>query len=454
MQQLSKIYSEYVTSVSFENLPQEVVRRAKLHILDHIGVAAAASQAPLYKAISKYLGSLKGEGEATIIGENYMTTSLNAALLNGLKGHSLELEDGHRLSACHIGAVVIPAALAIAEIMDIDGKTLITGIVCGYEVMARIGMAMHPWHTKKGFHPTGTIGPFGAAVAVGKIINLNEERMASALGIAGTQSSGLLEVVERGQDVKPLHAGKAAQSGLLAALLAKDGIKGPDTIFEGDKGFLKAMGENVKFELFTLNLGKDYEINKTYFKFYSCCRHMHALIDASLELYNKVKLLDLNSIDEVIVRTNSVAASLTGKIQEPKTTGEAKFSAPYAVALSLVKGSFGVDELIYDEFTPNQEALKLAKKVKVLVDPEIDKDYPRSRRSIIEVKLKNGKILQAVVNYPKGEPENFDEQSVINKFLTLASKIFKVERAKEIMESTFKLEEFYKISDFTKLLRI
>jgi len=181
---------------------------------------------------------------------------------------------------------------------------------------------------------------------------------------------------------------------------------------------------------------------------------MHALIDASLELYNKVKLLDLNSIDEVIVRTNSVAASLTGKIQEPKTTGEAKFSAPYAVALSLVKGSFGVDELIYDEFTPNQEALKLAKKVKVLVDPEIDKDYPRSRRSIIEVKLKNGKILQAVVNYPKGEPENFDEQSVINKFLTLASKIFKVERAKEIMESTFKLEEFYKISDFTKLLRI
>lgn len=193
---------------------------------------------------------------------------MNASLINGVSAHSLDLDDGHRLAQIHPGACIIPAALSLSEAYRKTGKDFITSIIVGYQIAIKLGMILNPGHRERGFHSTGTCGTLGSAAAAAKIMDLTYEEVLNALGIAGTQAAGLLEADHSGSMSKHLHAGRAAQSGVLSALLAKKGFTGAHTILEGEEGILKTMGNDDLLQKGAQILGQyeKLEILKVYFK--------------------------------------------------------------------------------------------------------------------------------------------------------------------------------------------
>ncbi|RLI77877.1 hypothetical protein DRP05_09000 [Archaeoglobales archaeon] len=416
MENLTDSIASFVKRTKFEDLPKDIVHKTKLHIIDTIGAIFAGSETPLCILLKRYASNSEKLRESTIIASGLKTSSPTAALINGVAAHSLEIDDGHRYCGCHPGTVVIPAALAIGEKEGVSGKKLILAVCLGYGIMVRIGHAINPSHLSRGFHTTGTAGVFGASIAASKIMNLSKDEIRYAMGIAGIQSSGLLEVVNTGQMVKPLIPGKAAQSGVLSAMLSKDGIEGPVDILDGDKGFFRAMAENIRKEVF-YDLGINFEIANAYFKFYTACRHIHPSIDAAKDLYQKYReLLNLGNLVKVIIKTYPVAVNLTGNISKPRNFDEAKFSLMYAVSQALLgKGVYENYEA--NSFEMDKNVLELCEKCEVISDPNEGKEYPKKRGSTIEVHLKNGKVLRSCVELPVGEPENpANDSMIIEKF--------------------------------------
>ena len=235
MQSISATYSEFTTNTRFENLKLEVISQAKKLILDLIGVSLAGYKLMEFpRMMVDYVTSLGGNPEATIIQTKKKFPAVNAALANAACAHGIDMDDGHRFGALHPGTVIIPAALAAAELSKASTKELIAGIVVGYEVMIRIGMAIVPSSLNRGFHITGITGPFGAAAAAANILALSREETVGAFGLAGLQASGLIQVNHEveGAKVKPINPARAATSGLLSCILAQRGARGPLGIFE------------------------------------------------------------------------------------------------------------------------------------------------------------------------------------------------------------------------------
>ena len=216
MKPLAERFAEFFCRIGYESLPAAVVDQTKMSLLDLIGVAIGGMDMAFPKMASDYLRSLGGREEATILGSGTgrKYPAVHAALANGICAHALDMDDGYRFGAVHSGAAVIPAALAGAETMHSDGKELIVGIVMGFELVNRLSRAMNPSHLKRGFHTTGTVGALGAATAAGCIYGLTAGEMTSALGLAGLQGAGLLEILNDGAMVKPVHPGKAGYAGI------------------------------------------------------------------------------------------------------------------------------------------------------------------------------------------------------------------------------------------------
>ena len=282
-----------------------------------------------------------GNPEASVIASKLKVPALNAALANGCMGHMAEIDDYHRFSTLHPAAPIIPAALASAEAEQADGKRLLEAVVAGYEVAIRIGEAVNPSHYKF-WHTTGTCGTFGAAMAAGKIFQLNAKQMLDALGNAGTQASGLWEFASDAAMSKHLHPAKAAFNGLLAALLAREGFTGATRILEGERGFCRAASESFDLKRLTAGLGRRFKICEVSFKPYASCRHTHPAIEAALTLKAKYGLT-ARDVVKVRVGTFSTALKIAGN-PKPKTPFAAKFSIQYCVAAALVYGRVWLEE--------------------------------------------------------------------------------------------------------------
>jgi len=450
---VSEIFASFVEKTRFEDLPEEVIDKTKLHIIDTIAATFAGSESPLCKVLKNYASTTEKIQESTIIASGGLkVSSPMAAMINGVAAHALEIDDGHRYCGCHPGCVVVPAALATAEKENASGKDLILAVCLGYEVMIKVGWAINPSHLSRGFHTTGTAGVFGAAVASGKIMNLSKKELKHALGIAGIQSSGLLEVVNSGQMIKPLIPGRAAQSGVLSAILAREGVEGPDSIFEGEKGFFRAMSGDLR-ENNLSDLGKPFEISNSYFKFYTACRHIHPAIDAARSIREKYgKMLTKENITKIIIKTYPVAVSLTGNIRKPKTFEEAKFSLTYAVSQELL------GKMMYENYNPrdfeiDEEVLELCEKCEVISDPSEGENYPKKRGATVEVHLKSHeKVLRSKVGLPIGEPENpSGEWRIIQKFKRCCH-VKGGSVVDRLVSTLLKLEELEDIKGLTKYL--
>jgi 2-methylcitrate dehydratase PrpD len=449
---ISSIYADFLVRTRFDDLSAEVVQQAKKVILDLIGVSLAGYKSMAFpQMVVDYVLELGGKPEATVIQGKKKIPAVHAVLANASCAHALDMDDGHRFAASHPGAVIVPTAIAAAELTGADTKSLIAGVVAGYDVMIRIGKAINPSSLNRGFHTTGITGAFGAGAAAAKIMRLSREETIGALGLAGLQGSGLLQVNhdDEGSKVKPINPAKAAQSGLLSCILAQKGAKGPLDIFEGEDGFLKAFTDEVKKDLLTRDLGKEFEICNTYTKLYAACRHAHACIDAALDVL-KNSQIDPCEIAKIQVETYPAAIRLAG-ITEVTTPSGARFSIPFSVALALTKKDAGADKYC-DENIRDEAIQQLCRKVALSVSGKWEKLYPDKRGATVRIVDKNNREWSAEVDLAKGEPENpASWEEIYNKFYTNATLLISEKDAKKLGDTIMNLEDFL-LDALTKFL--
>lgn len=452
MDSLSGKLASFIVRLNYKSLPPEVVQKSKHCLMDTLGAALAGSKTPeahVAKRLAEKLGQKK---ESTLFTSRGKVGVLEAALANGIMSHALELDDGNRYAQGHPGVAVIPAVLALGEKERIKGKDLIPAIVAGYEVFGRVGAGGNPSHFNRGFHTTGTCGTFAAAAAAGRLLKLNESKMVSALGIAGSQAAGLFAFMADGTMTKTLHAGKAAQNGILSAYLAKEGFTGPAYILEDKRGFYKAFADTFNPQRVLEGLGEKYEIMNTYVKFHASCRHSHPAVDAILDISGRTPLHP-EEIEKVHVYTYTIAAKLIdGKQVSTPISG--KMSLPYSAAVAMISGKVGLDE--FKPKVMNDRVIRaLMEKIDVFPDPELDKMVPDHRGARAEIILKDGRKLASEILDAKGEPENPGSgNDIYDKFRMLAGTVFKSDKVERLLEKIDGLEKIGDISELTNLLTL
>lgn len=435
----------FVSTLRYEDLPPVVVEAAKACLLDLLGCCIRGSKEPPAAIIRDLFASESCGRAATVICPHIFAASpMFAALMNGASSHALDMDDAYAPGHCHLGTAVIPAALAVAEEAKASGKALITAIVAGYEVMARVAQSVMP-DSYYYWHATSTAGAFGAAAAAGKLLGLDTQRMMYCLGSAGTQAAGLFEFMRDGADSKVLHAAKACFNGVLSACLARKGFTAAERILEGEKGFCKAMMKDPPLEKLTEGLGETWAILENCFKPYTCCRWTHSAIDAARQL-RKEHSIDPGHIQSILVKAHPMALDMVDNA-DPKTVYGCKFSIQYCVALVLHKGQAWVDD--FSEANMHDPEIR---RVTALCGTEPAVTYEpdgklQDKNSELFITMKNGGIYHARVPYPLGNPENpmtFDELN--GKFASLASSCYDEEHMRNISALCRNLDQ---VADFS-----
>jgi len=452
MESLTAKLASFIVGLEYKSLPSEVVQKAKHCLMDTLGAALAGSKSQEALIAKRIAPKLNPKKEATLITGKGKVGVLEAAMANGIMAHVLELDDGNRYAMGHPGVGVIPAVLALGEKEKKKGKDILPAIVAGYEIFGRIGAGGNPSHFNRGFHTTGTCGTFAAAAAASRLLNLNESKVVSALGLAGSQAAGIFAFLADGTMTKVLHAGKAAQNGILSAYLAKEGFTGPTYVLEDKRGFYQTFSDSFDAQRVLEGLGEKYEIMNTYVKYHASCRHSHAPIDAILELRRR-NPFDPQDIEKVHVYTYTIAAKLIGG-KQVTTPVSGKMSLPYSAAVAILYGKVGLEE-----FKPQRlqdPAVKaLMEKIDVHPDAGLDKMVPHHRGARAEIIFKDGRRVTSEILDPKGEPENpGTENDLYDKFRLLAGTVFNRKKVEKILDKIDNLEKVKDISELNSLLLV
>lgn len=420
---VTRALADYSAGLAFSTLPPEVVARARLLLLDLVGSIIRAPSELAAPAVLRGTATALGldGGTSRVFGDIETWAPTGAALLNGAYGHALDFDDTHAPSTLHPGAPVIPAAFAAAQMAGASGADLITGMVAGYDVTCRIGMALPAGeHYARGFHPTATCGVFGAAAAAGRILGLSGDRIAAAFGIALSQAAGSLQFLANGAWTKPFQVGWAASSGLTAAVLARQGYLGASEALEGKHGFLRAYAPAPRPSLATANLGRAYELMATGVKPYPSCRYGHAGIDAALKLRKDHRLAP-SEIEKVTYGLSNAGMLMIGAPADakrsPKNTVDAQFSAPFVLAAAFLRG-----EVTWGSYAllNSAEMAAMIAKISCVFDPEIEAEFPANMSGRVTVFARGQTYTEKVV-VPYGEPANFmSEDALRAKFFSLA----------------------------------
>ena len=459
MDPITRTLVHFSHSLRRTDLSGEVILRAKYLLLDYLGVAIAGSQTESSQSVYRMLAHSGPEGPCTVIGTASRTTSEYAALANGTAAHSVELDDTHQAGSIHLGVVMFSTAIALSEgLTDIDSDGFFTAVVAGYEVAARLGIAVQPKdHYKLGFHPTSTCGVFGAAVTAAKLLRLSEEQMLSAVGIAGSMAAGSLEFLSDGSWTKRLHPGLAAQNGILAARLAAEGFRGPGTILEGRDGFLSAYSRNAKPELVTKDLGKDFEILRTSIKPHACCRYMQAPIDGLIKLAIE-RDIDPEQVSRVEVAVLEAGWPLVCEPRErkysPLNTVDAQFSMPFGAAVAITFRKAGLDQFTKETFE-SPAIRRLMGKVVLTKDTSIERNFPVEWPARVQVFQVNGQTFEQFVRFPKGDPENpLSWEELSTKFQSLAVRVLHKDRSEAVSDAVRDLNQFSVLKETWKLTSV
>jgi 2-methylcitrate dehydratase PrpD len=447
---ISKNLSEFILKIQYEDIPPNIIRLAKMCFLDWLGCTIAASDSETAHIFIDIAREMGGNPDATIIPYGDKTSVLNAALVNAALSHFLELDDIHKKAMYHPGVPVIPAVLAVSEKEKINGKAFITALVIGYEIGIRIGIAINPSHFRI-WHTTGTAGTFASAAATGKIMGLSQEQLIHALGNAGTQAAGLWEFISDGAMTKPLHPAKAAQNGLLSSLLAQKGFTGPSRIIEGKQGFVRATSEETNLESIITDLGKHYSMGEVGFKVHAGCRHTNSPVDGTLVLVQQYNLKP-EDITKITVRIYQLAMDLTGNLN-PKNPTDGKFSISYCVA-SAIRFRHCNIPVFSQELLDDPQTKNLLKKIRLVVDESLEKEFPQGYASIVEIETADGKRYSQRTNYAKGDPENpVGWEEIGLKFKNLCGNRLSEESIEGIIRAADKLDDISDISSIIKLIK-
>ncbi|MFH1603583.1 MAG: MmgE/PrpD family protein, partial [Pseudomonadota bacterium] len=395
--------ARHVVSTNFADLPPEVVHEAKRRIADVIGAGLSGSTTPVGERIRRFAQKNAQPGTAAIWGSDARVSPAYAAMANGTMAFHLELDDVHRTSHTHPGVTTIPAAIALAEQNGLSGKEVLAAVVLGYDAQARVGMAVSPSiYVDRTYLAPGTLGIFGATAAAAKLLKLDAEATGGALSAASYIGPlAPFESFRLGAPAKDTIMGWANFCGLYAADLAAHGFGGPQTGLEGEYGFCKTVSTRYDMARLFDQLGRRFEILYTGIKPYACCRQHHSAIDAVLEIKERDKL----SADQVAaVKLKTFVVASRGTSKTPDSVPAAKYSAPYTIALTLALGQNRREQYAMD-LIRDPALLDLAARVEVVADPDLEALYDEKWPSIVEITTKNGRVLSARRDLPKGEPE-------------------------------------------------
>lgn len=399
----SRDLARFAANLRFDQIPSSVVRRAEELLLDWVGSALAGKGARPVEAIEHFARSMgPTDGPSEVLLSRRATSPLFAAMVNAAASHFAEQDDVHNGSVFHPGTVVFPPALAVAQALGCSGRALLTAAVAGYEVGIRVGEFLGRSHYKV-FHTTGTAGTVAAAAAVGRLLRLSPEQMLDAIGSAGTQAAGLWEFLRDAADSKQLHAAKAAADGLLAAYLAQDGFTAAKHILEGAQGMAAGMSQDAEPWRLTDRLGERWALAETSFKCHACCRHTHPAADALMQVMHEQRLIP-EQIARVTAHVHQGAIDVLGPVVEPRTIHQAKFSMGTVLGLIALFGHAGLQE--FAEHFNDPEINSFRNKVRMVVDPEVDRAYPVRWIGKVTVETVDGRTLAARVDEPKGDPGN------------------------------------------------
>lgn len=420
---ISNKFAEFVYGLDLQDIPKEVIDKAKLHLIDTLGIIMAMHNFSEIKPVVDLAKYLSGPSESLIVGHRQKVATPNAALANATMAHSVDFDDTHVGAVVHVSSIVVPTALAVGEKVRSSGSETLEAIIAGYEVTIRLGLVAPTLYHLRGFHPTGVVGVFGAALVAGKLLNLSTERLIAALGIAGSMASGIWQAQVEGMLFKPIHPGIACHNGILAAMLAEKGFNGPYQVFEGSQGFFNAYlkGERIDPAQAVRDLGKRWETLNISIKPYPTCHATHAPIDLTIALKRKYGI-DVEDVKECKFYVPKLTIHLVAEpYQEkvaPKTPYAAKFSLPYTVIVALKKGRVGLWDFT-EESIRNPEVLRHTPKVKAVYDKAYDRyegSYVWPAR--ISLALKDGHIHEEELIDHKGTPQNpLSRNEVIEKFL-------------------------------------
>lgn len=413
----AEVFADWACELTADSIPADVRRRIKLDLLDCLGTGLAALailQDPAAHATAVQLG---GPPEATALGVPERISAPAAAFCNGATMHALGYDSTHETALVHSGAVILPVVLALGETTSASGADALTAAVAGYEATARIALAGEGRFHARGFHPTSVCGVFGAALAASRLRQLTRTQVTGALGIAGSQSAGLLEFLSDGSEMKPLHVGWAALSGLIAASLAANGATGPASVLEGDSGLLNTHLDRFSTAPLTTALGSHWEAAHLAFKPYPVCHFAHTCLEALADI---IFAQDLSSDDVSGLHCRISDSAAVGIVLEPQAEklkprgpSDARFSLPYCLASLLVRGHLGLDS-----FTISAIHDDVVLRVAECVSYEVD-TFPGGGRLSggIRVTTRDGRIFEKIVLHPRGGTQNpMTDDGLVAKF--------------------------------------
>jgi len=452
----TRAIAQFVSGLRYEDIPAEVIARIKLLMLDSLGCALYGTSLEWSRILRQTLAAVDTTQGCRVWGTGERLSAPHAALVNGTLVQSFELDDVHRQGVLHVGAVTLPPLLAVTELKaGLSGRDLLRAAIAGYEIGPRVGKCMGPQHIGQGWHSGATVGVFSAAAGASAALGLSQEQTVHALGIAGTQSAGLM-AAQYGAMVKRMHAGRSAQSGLYGALLAENGFTGIVDVFESPYGgFCTTFSRSTdRFNLDELSweLGRAWETLRISLKFYSCVGSNHTTLDAIRKMQERTPF-GPDDIDEIVVHGSHVTVEHVGWPYEPQGLTSAQLNLPFCVATLLIEGDVFVDQ--FSEAVVNDaKRIALSRKVKVLHDPAITERGSNFRHMVrVQVALKNGTRMEETVEAPRGSEMSFaSEADVVRKFTTLATHTVSAAQAARIVELVLGADRLARAADLVEAL--
>ena len=450
MQDITSKICHYVADLRYEHLNKDVIEQVKKFIVDYYAACFAGYRVNkgLNESVTALMLQMGGSEESTVLFSDIKIPASNAAFLNAIYAHGADMDDGNRKAAGHIGAHVMSAVFAMAEVEKADWKKVITAIVAGYDVFNRVVGAAQPSLYNKGYHSTGVGGSIACAAACAKLMGLDYKGIYNAVSLSAIQSSGLIIIDESGQGCKPINPANAARTGVISAQLAKRGVESSENPLESKKGWFNAFSDEVDETVLFDGLGEVFTICESYLKLYPACRHTHCCIDGGLEIRSRILKdgLSTSDIEKIKILIYPSAIKSAGRIHYPKNGDEAKFSIHYCVSAALEKGGFGLDELDVDSC---KDLFCHIPKIELVPDETLENRSAGIRGAKLFCQMKNGSVYEETVLIPKGEAKKpLQWEDLEKKISECAGTLFTTKELTDIVE---RVRDFDKNSLFSLL---
>ena len=430
---------EFVSALRHAAIPDDARHYARRHLLDTVGVMISGAGGNVATMAEAVLAATRPPGNIPVAGRARRADLLDAAFLGGTAAHGIELDDGYTKGSVHPGCTVVPSVLAAGYVAKASGTQLIEAVVAGYETVTAIGRAVHPELRHRGFHPTGAVSVFGAAMTVGKLRGLNRQKLSHALGIAASSSAGLFAFVNGGGDIKRLHAGHAAREGLQAALLAEAGMEGPPNVIEARDGFMQAFAYERpdKARPVVLPPNTAYGVTDCYIKPNPCCRHIQPAVEALIGVLDDEKIAT-DEVQHVDVETYRIAAEHAATGWDDFASSQLSFRYLMALALKFRRIKF---DYFGDAVRNDPAWAGLAAKFSISAPQEIDKLYPKLRPARVTVTTARGKFTRLAEEALGSRLVPLEDDPLKAKFHDLVEPVHGEGKARDLAQKLWDIEK-------------